>query len=87
MTPFAFKLRDGSQLLGLGLSDLDLLKLRAEQPLVLDLGAVGVGLWHKEADGTRTFLQPRDSQVVVMLGDTHEDIGNLLKIKLPPKGV
>lgn len=85
MTPFGFKLRDGKQLLGVGLSDLDFYKLKAGEPLVLDLGDVGVGLWHKEADGTRTFLQPRDSQIVVMLGDTHEEIGQLLRVKMPPK--
>ena len=82
MTPFAAKLHSGQQFVGLGLSDTDLLRLRTNTPVVLDLGSIGVGLWVREADGTRTFLQPRDSNILVMAGDTTEDIGDLLRIDL-----
>jgi hypothetical protein len=82
MKPFAAKFRSGQQALGIGLSEDDLLKMKSGTPVVLDLASVGVGLWVKEADGSRTFLQPRDSNVLVMLGDRPEDIGRVLQVDL-----
>lgn len=82
MISFAAKLRSGQQFLGLGLSEADLVRLKTGEPVVLDLASVGVGLWVKEADGSRTFLQPRDSHLLVMCGDQPEDIGALLKVDL-----
>lgn len=82
MISFAAKLRSGQQFLGLGLSDTDLLKLKAGEHIALDLASVGVGLWVKEPDGSRTFLQPRDSHVLIMAGDSPEDIGALLQVDL-----
>jgi hypothetical protein len=79
---FAAKLRSGQQFLGVGLSSADLLKLKAGEQVVLDLASVGVGLWIKEADGSRTFLQPRDSHVLIMAGDSPEDVGALLQVDL-----
>ena len=85
MKPFAAKLRSGEQFLGLGLSETDYLRLKQGQPVVVTLDSVGVGLWAKEADGSRHFIQPRESKVLVMLGDTNEDINDLLNVKLPPE--
>ena len=50
--------------------------------MVIDLSSIGVGIWFREADGSRTFLQPRDSNVLVMCGDEAEDIGELLSVDL-----
>jgi hypothetical protein len=82
MIPFAAKLRSGQQFLGLGLSDQDLLSLKAGKPVVIDLASAGVGLWAQDSDGSRVFLQPRNSRVLVMAGDTQEDIGELLRVDL-----
>jgi hypothetical protein len=79
---FSAKLRSGQQFLGLGLSDEDIARLKVGEPVVLDLSSVGVGLWIKSEDGSRTFLQPRDSNVLVMAGDTAEDVGELLRVDL-----
>jgi hypothetical protein len=79
---FAAKLRSGQQFLGLGLSDMDIVKLKSGQPVTLDLASIGVGLWIQGADGTRTFLQPRDSHILVMCGDQPEDVGELLSVDL-----
>ena len=83
MKPFAAKLRSGEDFLGLGLSDADFLRLKMGEPVTVDLGQVGVGLWSKEADGSRTFTQPRDSKIVIIPGDTNEDIGEFLHVDLP----
>ena len=82
MISFAAKVRSGQQALGIGLSDGDLMKMKTGTPVVFDLASVGVGLWIKEADGSRTFLQPRDSNVLVMLGDHPADIGEVLNVDL-----
>jgi hypothetical protein len=84
MKPFSAKLRAGGQILGIGLSEIDILKMRNGQPMVLDLESCGVGLWFKGTDGKREFLQPRDSTVVICAGDTNEDIGMLLSVNLKP---
>jgi len=84
MISFAAKLRSGQQVLGIGLSETDMLRMKNGEPVVLDLASVGVGLWVREQDGSRTFLQPRDSNVVVIAGDSAADIGEFLQIKLPP---
>jgi hypothetical protein len=83
MTPFSAKLRDGGSFLGLGLSEADFLRLKGGAPVIVDLGSIGVGLWHKDADGKRSFLQPRDSKIVLIPGDTREDIGEFLRVDLP----
>lgn len=83
MRPFAAKLKTGQQFLGIGLSDADLAGLKAGNPVILDLELVGVGLWVRQTDGSRTFLQPRDSHILIMAGDEAEDIGDLLRVKLP----
>lgn len=82
MKPFSAKLRSGGQILGIGLSDIDVLKMQNGQPVVLDLESCGVGLWIRQSDGSRVFLQPRDSMVVICAGDTNEDIGELLQVNL-----
>lgn len=83
MTPFAAKLRSGQQFLGLGLSEADLELFKSGDHVVIDLASIGVGLWSKEADGSRTFIQPRDSKILVMLGDQKNDIAKLLNVDLP----
>ncbi len=82
MKPFAAKLRSGGRILGIGLSEIDLLRIKSGFPVVLDLDSVGVGLWVRQADGSREFLQPRDSNIVISAGDTNEDIGALLQVNL-----
>ena len=83
MTPFAAKLRNGDRFLGLGLSNTDLMSLRAGKPVVVDLSSIGVGLWIKGEDGQREFLQPRNSKIVVIAGDSNAEIGEFLKVDLP----
>ena len=83
MKPFAAKLRDGSShFLGLGLSNQDIFRLKAGEHVVVDLASIGVGLWVKEADGSRTFIQPRDSKVAVIAGDSTDEIGEFLRVDL-----
>ena len=83
MINFAAKSKTGQHVLGVGLSDADIAKLKNGQPIVLDLGSVNVGLWRKEADGSRTFQQPRDSHIVIIPGDTSADIGEFLGVQMP----
>jgi len=83
VTPFAAKLRSGESFLGFGLSQEDFIKLRAGGYIEVDLDSVGVGLWSKGADGSRTFMQPRDSKILLIPGDTNEDIGEFLNVDLP----
>lgn len=83
MKPFAVKLRSGEQILGIGLSEIDIMRMRNGDPIVLNLDSCGVGLWVRDEDGSRTFLQPRDSKIVVIAGDTNDDISALLQINLP----
>ncbi len=82
MKPFSAKLRSGDRILGVGLSDLEILKMRNGDPVVLDLDSCGVGLWFRKPDGSREFIQPRDSTLVILAGDTNEDIGALLQVNL-----
>lgn len=83
MKPFAGKNRSGDQFIGIALSNADLMCLaKREGPLAIDLGSIGVGLWVKEVDGTRRFLQPRDTNVVIIGGDTNEEIGELLGLDM-----
>jgi hypothetical protein len=81
--PFAAKLRNGESFLGLGIGDDDFIKIKTGHPIVIDLSSVGVGLWVKEADGSRSFVQPRDSKIVLIAGDTTEDISEFLRVDLP----
>lgn len=83
MTPFSAKLRNGESFLGFGLSDADMMKLKSGGHVVVDLGSIGVGLWTKDDKGARSFLQPRDSRVVLIAGDTKQDIGEFLRVDLP----
>lgn len=83
MTPFAAKLASGETFLGLGLSDQDLMRLKAGEPVVVSLESVGVGHWVKEADGSRNFIQPRESKIVLIAGDSREEIGEFLHVELP----
>jgi hypothetical protein len=82
MKPFAAKLASGQQVLGFGLSEDDLAQLREGRPVVVDLSSVGVGIWVKEVDGKRSFLQPANSNVLLMFGDRPEDIGKVLQVDL-----
>lgn len=82
MTPFAAKLRNGDSFLGLGLSEVELLRLKSGGHTVVNLDSIGVGLWIKESDGSRRFIQPRDSKIVLIAGDTNADIGEFLRIEL-----
>lgn len=86
MKPFAAKLKTGQEFLGIGLSNQDFYLLKAGDALVLDLSSVGVGLWFKDNEGKRTFVQPRESKIVVIPGDTTDDIGAFLNISLPSDG-
>lgn len=83
MIPFSATLRNGESFLGLGISDTDMMKLRGGGHVVIDLSSIGVGLWTKDDKGARTFLQPRDSKVVLIAGDSKEDVGEFLRVELP----
>ena len=83
MTPFAAKMHSGKEFIGFGLSELDLGKLQAGEYVVVDLTSIGVGLWSKDKDGKRSFVQPRNSNVLIMMGDQTEDISKFLNVKLP----
>ena len=83
MIKFAAKTHQGQQILGLGLGNEELMKLKMGEPVLINLESVHVGLWKKDPDGTRSFLQPRDSHVVIFPGDQPEDIGELLGIEMP----
>lgn len=85
MKPFAAKLKDGSHLLGLAVSQDEAEEILSHNGarLTIDLESAGIGLWFKEADGSRTFIQPRDSKVVLLIANTKEQIGTFLGVKLP----
>ena len=82
MKPFAATLKSGQTVLGGLIGNDDLMRLKAGQPLALDLSTVGVGLWVKEDDGSRKFIQPRNSFLMVTLGDDAGDIGEALNVDL-----
>jgi hypothetical protein len=82
MKPFAAKLRNGQQFLGIALSTEDILQVKAGNHVSLDLSSIGVGLWIMDPDGKRHFLQPRDSHVLVIAGDSKEDVAEFLNVPL-----
>lgn len=83
MKPFAVKLKDESHLLGLAVSQVEMGELLEGAKLTIDLSSADVGFWFKDAEGGRTFIQPRDSKIVVIIANTKEDIGSFLGVKLP----
>lgn len=83
MINFSAKSKSGLQLLGVGLSDIDIMKLKSGEPIIVNLGSVHVGLWKKDADGSRSFQQPRDSHIMIIPGDQPEDIGEFLGVEMP----
>jgi hypothetical protein len=83
MKAFAVKFPDGRRQLGVGLSEAEIEGLLRGEVVSFDLGSVGVGIWAKEKDGTRQFIQPRHSNVVVIRGDTASDIGSFLNVEIP----
>ncbi len=86
MIKFSAKTGEGREIVGIGLGTEDILRLKSGGHIVLDLESVGVGLWVKGADGSRSFLQPRDSQIVLFPGNNNEDIGELLGVTMPELG-
>ena len=86
MKPFAVKYPDGRRELGIGLSEKEIRDLLDGDTTVvrLDLQSVGVGFWMKEADGSRQFIQPRHSNVVLIRGDTTEEVGRFVEASLTP---
>lgn len=87
MIKFSAKTVDGREIVGIGLSTEDIMRIKSGGRIVLDLESAGVGLWAKDKDGGRSFLQPRDSKIVVFAGDSNEDISELLGVDLPPSQV
>jgi hypothetical protein len=83
MKPFAVKLKDESHLLGLAVSQAEVGELLEGAKLAIDLSSVDVGLWFKDSEGGRTFIQPRDSRIVLIVANSKEDIGTFLGVKLP----
>jgi hypothetical protein len=82
MKPFAVSLQGEKSLLGFGLSAEDLQVLKDGGHVTVHLDSVGVGLWETSPDGGRRFIQPRNSRIVVIVGDSKEEIGRFLKIDL-----
>lgn len=85
MINFAIKTTAGREVLGLALSDEDLETVANEGKVVFDLESVGVGFWRREPDGSRVFMQPRDSQVLIFKAETIEEIGEVIGVELPSK--
>ena len=83
MISFAAKATNGQQVLGIGLSAADILRLKSGEPVALNLDSVNVGLWKKDTNGGRSFQQPRDSHIVILPGDQPEDIGEFLGVTMP----
>lgn len=83
MIPFAAKLRSGQHALGGGLSETDLARLRVGESVEVTLENSGVGIWWRENDGSRTFVQPRNVTLVVIAGDQKEDVFAFLKVGAP----
>ena len=82
MIPFSVKFNSGDQLLGLGLSEEDLETI-SKKAIIVDLASIGVGLWFRDAAGARQFIQPRNSKILVTLGDNKAAISKLLDVDLP----
>lgn len=83
MKPFAAKLASDQQFLGIGLSTEDMLRIKSGQAVGVDLASIGVGLWFKDEEGKRHFIQPRESRVVIIPGDRREDLAAFLQVSLP----
>ena len=83
MIKFSAKSKTGHQLLGIGLSATDLMKLKSGEPIIFDLASAHIGIWKREEDGTRSFQQPRDCHVMIIPGDQAEDIGEFLGVEMP----
>jgi hypothetical protein len=79
---FVVRLQNNKQILGLGLSSADLDDLKAGKQVVGDLAGTGSGIWYTTEDG-REFCQSRNSHVLLMLGDSPEDIGKNLGVQMP----
>jgi len=82
MVKFTAKTRDGAQIIGFGLSRTNLEKLAKGEPIFFDLDEVKLGFWHQE-NGQREFLQPKNSNVLIMFGETEQDIGRVLGVEMP----
>jgi len=80
--PFILTLRDGKHVLGVGLSLEDLDRIKNGEWTTVDLGDTGTGLWHSTEEG-REFCSPRNSQVILTLGDSVEEIGRALGVEMP----
>lgn len=80
MIPFAAKMKSGQHALGVGLSTTDLARLRVGEGVEVTLENTGVGLWWRENDGARTFVQPRNVVLVVIPGDNKDDVFAYLKV-------
>lgn len=86
MLKASIKLHNGKQVLVLGLGDTDIQKLKMGEQVLFDLDSVDVGLWYKAGEGAksrRNFLQPRDSRVMLIAGDTPDALGELLGAEMP----
>jgi len=83
MIPFSTKLKSGQTFLGICISPDDIRKLAEGNELVIDLASADIGLWTRNPDSSRNFIQPRESKVVLIPGDSRDDIGSFLRVKLP----
>lgn len=83
MINFALKTNRGKEVLGIAIDKADIEVLQNGGKLVFDLDSVQVGFWRKELDGSRKFMQPRDSQVLILSADSTEQIGEAIGLELP----
>jgi len=84
MISFSIKTKAGREVLGIALGAEDIAHLQKGAKILFDLDSVNVGLWRKEADGSRSFLQPRESQVFLVAGETTEEIGEAIGVSSLP---
>lgn len=83
MTPFGAKLGSGEHLLGFAVSETDLQRLGVGESVQITLESTGIGLWWKERDGTRVFIQPRQATVLLIPGEDKNDVFAFLNVKGP----
>ena len=82
MINLSMTLGDGKEMLSLALSDDDIEALKQGKNIVIRLTDVGIGFWRTGQDGSRSFIQPRDSRVVLLNANSMIETGDSLGLNL-----